>query len=140
MGYEQDFLGRGIAYPFRFSRQTGRTRVSTTESADKEHIRESIQQILGTHRGERFMRPDFGSDLRRVVFEPNLAVARGLLRHYVYDAIRRWEPRVELLGLEFEDPRIDAGRHLLPVRIAYRIIRSQVEDNLVYPFYREENG
>ena len=135
--YEHDFLGRGIAFPFRFSRETGRTQVSTTQSADRQHIKESITQILGTDIGERFMRPEFGSGLRRVVFEPNEAVARGLLRHYIYEAIRRWEPRVELMGLEFDDPRIDAGRHLLPARIFYRIIRSQVEDNLVYPFYRE---
>jgi hypothetical protein len=32
---------------------------------------------------------------------------------------------------------LNKDRNLLPVRIAYRVIRSQVEGNLVYPFYRE---
>lgn len=137
LSQNQDFLGKGIAYPFSFVRQTGSTLVSTSTSENRVHIRQSIEQILGTWKSERFMNPEFGCDMRRVVFEPNTSVAKGLLRHFVYDAIRRWEPRVELLGIDFDDAQTDAGRNELPARIRYRIIATQVEDNLVYPFYRE---
>ena len=129
-----DFLGQGLKYPFEFRRSSGAASVSTADSADREHIRESILQILGTDIGERFMNPEFGSRLRRCVFEQNDAALRGLVRHYVYEAVARWEPRVQLTGLDFPRGR---DRRVLPVRVTYRIVATHSEDNLVYPFYRE---
>ena len=102
-------------------------------------IRESILQILGTQLGERFMNPEFGSRLNDLVFEQNDEVLKGLIRHYVVDTIKRWEKRVIITGVFFEGASVNIDRNLLLVRIAYRVIQSQVEGNLVYPFYRE-NG
>ena len=39
--------------------------------------------------------------------------------------------------MSFDDSPQNTDRNLLLVRIAYRVIQSQVEGNLVYPFYRE---
>jgi len=39
--------------------------------------------------------------------------------------------------VRFDDLPANTDRNLLPVHIAYRVIQSQVEGNLVYPFYRE---
>ena len=47
------------------------------------------------------------------------------------------EPMVVITGVSFDDSPANKDRNLLPVRIAYRVIQSQVEGNLVYPFYRE---
>ena len=132
---DRAFLGQGLKFPFEFQRKSGAPRLSTADSAAREHIRESVMQILGTDIGERFMNPDFGSGLRRCVFEPDDTALRGLVRHYVFEAVRRWEPRIRLLAVDF--PGTDADRHFVPVRLTYRIIATQTEDNLVYPFYRE---
>jgi len=35
------------------------------------HVREQIEQILFTHPGERWFRPEFGIGVRALVFEPN---------------------------------------------------------------------
>ena len=35
------------------------------------HIREQIEQVLFTHPGERWFRPEFGVGVRALVFEPN---------------------------------------------------------------------
>ena len=76
-----DFLGRGLKFPFRFQRRSGGAQVSSATSTEHEHIHESIIQILGTRPGERFMRPEFGSKLKDLVFEPNDEVLKGLIRH-----------------------------------------------------------
>jgi hypothetical protein len=123
-----DFLGKGLRYPFRFQSVSGGTQISASTSREHEHIRESILQILGTRIGERFM---------NLVFEQNDEVLKGLLRHYVIDAIKRWEKRVIITDVRFDDLPANTDRNLLPVHIAYRVIQSQVEGNLVYPFYRE---
>lgn len=133
-----DFLGQGLKFPFEFSRRTGAPGISTATSADHAHIRESILQILGTRVGERLMRPDFGSRLHELVFEQNTDVLKGLLRFRINEAIGRWEKRVVVTGVSFEESPASTDKNRISVRIAYRIITSQVEGNLVYPFYREQ--
>lgn len=140
MSTNNDFLGTGLKFPFNFDSRSGRASISTSTSREHEHIRESIIQILGTRLGERFMNPEFGSKLKDLVFEQNDSVLKGLIRHHVKEAIGRWEKRVIVTDVSFEVSSQNTDNHLLPVLISYRIIRTQVEGNLVYPFVREETG
>ena len=94
MSTNNDFLGTGLKFPFRFNSRSGGASISTSTSREHEHIRASIIQILGTRPGERFMNPDFGSRLKDLVFEQNDTVLKGLIRHHVKEAIGRWEKRV----------------------------------------------
>lgn len=133
-----DFLGKGLRFPFAFQKRSGGAQVSTITSMDHAHIHESILQILGTRPGERFMNPEFGSHVRDLVFEPNDAVLRGLLRHYLIDAIERWEKRVVVTDVSFDESPEAVDSNTLYIRISYRVIDTQVEGNLVWPFCREE--
>ena len=132
-----DFLGKGLKFPFRFERRSGGTQISVATSTEHAHIHESILQILGTRPGERFMKPEFGSRVRDLVFEQNDTVLRALLRHWIIDAISRWEKRVYVTDVSFDESPANKDQNLLLVRIAYRVIQSQVEGNLVWPFWRE---
>ena len=108
-----DFLGKGLRFPFAFQRRSGGAQVSTVTSMDHAHIHESILQILGTRPGERFMSPEFGSRLKDLVFEPNDSVLKGLIRHYVIDAIERWDflfPRRERVRLSIKCPICESQR------------------------------
>jgi phage baseplate assembly protein W len=133
-----DFLGKGLRFPFAFQRRSGGAQVSTVTSLDHAHIHESILQILGTRPGERFMNPEFGSRIKDLVFEPNDFVLKGLIRRYVIDAIERWEKRVYVTDVSFDDTPETVDANTIPVRISYRVIDTQVEGNLVWPFCREE--
>ena len=133
-----DFLGKGLRFPFAFQRRSGGAQVSTVTSMDHAHIHESILQILGTRPGERFMSPEFGSRLKDLVFEPNDSVLKGLIRHYVIDAIERWEKRVYVTDVAFDDSPETVDANTIPVRISYRVIDTQVAGNLVWPFCRDE--
>lgn len=125
-----DILGKGLRFPFQFHRRSGGARISTTTSADHAHIHESIIQILGTRPGERLMNPEFGAQLRDLVFQPNDHILRGLLRHYIIDALTRWEKRIQVTDVSFED----SESNTISASISYRIIQTQVEGNMVYPF------
>lgn len=86
---------------------------------DEMSVRQSILLLLSTGPGERVMRPDYGCDLRKLVFEPNDDTTAGLAIHYVRRALERWEPRAEVL-------RLDAGRHpteasRLVIELEYRV-------------------
>jgi phage baseplate assembly protein W len=129
------FLGKGLQFPFTFQKRSGGTQISTATSRDHAHIHESIRQILGTRLGERFLRPDFGTRLHELVFEPNDSVLYGLIRHEVTDALGRWEPRVVITDVLVGQSATD--EHLVLADIHYRLISSQVSGNMVFPFYRE---
>ncbi|MHB1002103.1 MAG: GPW/gp25 family protein [Armatimonadota bacterium] len=130
-----DYLGKGLKFPFTFQRRSGGAQVSTATSSDHAHIHESIRQIFGTRKGERFMCPEFGTRLHELVFEQNDRLLYGLIRHEVIEALDTWEPRVIVLDAVVGP--CDSDDHLVLVDIRYRLISSQVQGNLVYPFYRE---
>ena len=131
-----DFLGKGTRYPFRFD-AAGGVAVSEGAGPEHDHIHESIWQILSTRPGERFFLPEFGSRLPELVFQQNDVVFRALARQYIVDAIKRWEKRVVIEGVEFSDDTLVTDRNMALIKLAYSSIRTQVRGNLVYPFVRE---
>ena len=66
---------------------------------DADLIRDSIVTILNTRMGQRLFQPDFGSRLHESVFEPNDPGLIALLQEDVVNAITKWEPRVQLMGV-----------------------------------------
>jgi len=91
-------------------------------------IRQSIMLLLTTIPGERVMRPDYGCPLHRLIFWPNDATTAGLAIHYVRQAIRRFEPRVQIVQL-------DAGAHpndpaLLLITLKYRVRQTGSVDTI----------
>ena len=72
--------------------------------ADIDAVAQCIEVILGTLPGECEMLPEFGSQCRRRLFEPNDATLAQDLAADTGDAIARWEPRVRLLGTTVNRP------------------------------------
>ena len=122
------FLGRGWAFPVDVNAAG-----LTEYSAEEKKIQESVLIILGTPIGSRVMRPDFGSRLHELVFAPMTSSTKALVSHHATDALMRWEPRVDVLGVSAEEDRAFAGKLLVDVE--YRVRPTNSIFNLVYPFY-----
>lgn len=120
-------LGQGWAFPLRLTVQGG---IQATRA--QVNVRESIHIILGTRLGERVYRPDFGSRLSELVFEPMNSSTLTLIVVYVEEALRKWEPRIGLEGVEAR-PNPAQGR--IDVTLAYRLKEQPDRHSLVYPFY-----
>jgi phage baseplate assembly protein W len=99
----------------------------------EESVRQAIVIILSTAKGERVMRPDFGCGLHELLFAPNSSATRGMAEFFVREALRDWEPRIDVLGVEAEDAGAHRGQLL--IRIDYRVRTTDTRFNLVYPFY-----
>lgn len=129
----KEFLGRGWKFPLEPS-GTG----DLEYTADEARVQQSILIILGTARGERVMRPDFGSRLRELVFAPINSSTRSLASRYVIEALVKWEPRAEILGVAVSDEEATLGKLL--INIDYRVRATNSRFNLVYPFYLREGS
>lgn len=82
-------------------------------------IRQSLILLLSTRPGERVMRPEYGSELHKVIFLPNDDTTAGLAIHYIRKAIRRWEPRAEIVKIDAERNADEANR--IDISIKYRV-------------------
>src|SRR2546423_1076463 len=123
-----DFLGSGIAFPMRVDRQGALALVTPDDD-----IREAIAVILGTMPGERPMRPEFGCAIHDHVFAGIDGHTLGRIEHDVRVALDRWEPRAQVLEIDFDLSERDFGRILID--ITYRIRQTNDVRNLVHPFY-----
>src|SRR5882672_699898 len=85
----------GIAFPFS---KDGAS--FPKQATDNDLIRQSIIQILLTARGERMMRPLFGSGIFGLIFENNNPALVELLRLEVTNSIGQFEPRVVVQGVD----------------------------------------
>lgn len=128
--FSKEFLGKGWAFPLKL--REGRISLSSAE----EDIREAIRIILGTRKGERIMRPEFGCGIHEMVFEPLNETSRGLIRYQVEDALTRWEPRIEHIKVQVDFDQNEQGRVL--VKIEYTVRSTNARENIVYPFYLTE--
>jgi phage baseplate assembly protein W len=123
-----DIIGSGVAFPLRVDARGGLALVRHDED-----IQEAIGIILGTAPGERPMRPEFGCGIHDYVFETIDAYTLGRLDYEVRMALDRWEPRIEVLDVEFDIDRADLGE--LRIDVSYRLRATNDVRNLVYPFY-----
>ena len=129
-----DFLGQGWRFPLAVD-ATGRVSMAP---GDRD-IEESIKTILRTSKGERLMRPEFGSSIHDFVFAPNNATTAGLLAYHVREALLRWEPRIEINEVEVQPDPLEPSQ--IRIEIGYTVKATNDARNLVYPFYlipREE--
>ena len=125
------FLGTGWKFPISTDEE-----LKIETSSYEENIKESIMIILGTRKGERVMRPDFGCGIHDLVFETTSSVSLGHIELSIREALTKYEPRIELLTLDLSTEQIDNG--ILMININYRVISTNNRFNLVYPFYIRE--
>lgn len=126
-----NFLGNGWKFPINISSKGG-----INQSQYEDDIREAIWIILGTSKGERAMRPDFGCGIYDLVFSVINTASMGMIKESVREALTMWEPRIDIVGIDISQDRKADGRVL--IGIDYRIRATNNEFNLVYPFYLRE--
>jgi len=97
----------------------GRGRTATAGADD--HLRDLIEQVLFTAPGERVMRPDFGSGLLGLVFEPGGPELVATTQHLVQGALQ--QELGHLIAVESVEVSQDDGA--LRVSVSYVPLRTQ---------------
>lgn len=81
---------KGLQYPLLTTNTGG----MFSRNFNERSIRDGLIQLLLTSKGERPMRLDFGTDLRKSCFEPLDGKLLETLRKSILSAISKYEPRV----------------------------------------------
>lgn len=122
------FVGRGWTYPVAPSTVGG---IGTAEGV--ENVEQAIYLILATTPGERPMRPEFGCPLVDHMFAPLEPATYGRVAADVEQALRRWEPRIDVHGVDVGPDPDHEG--VLLIKLTYSLRDAYDRRNLVFPFY-----
>jgi phage baseplate assembly protein W len=124
-------VGVGILRPFRRDQKA-----DFAAAGGEEVIKSAVGQVLGTKsssdftQGELLWRTDFGSLLHLLLHQKNDRVLQELARVYVVDALKRWEPRVQVNSVAASRETLD-GENVLTLRVRYCVISTNTPGNNV---------
>jgi len=123
------FLGVGTGFPLQADEGGALQRAGYEVS-----VRQWVWLIMGTAKGERVMRPDFGCGIHDLVFDNITANTSGQVASAVRDALLRFETRINVLGIQVS-PAGDG--EVLLISVDYQVRATNNAFNLVYPFYTD---
>src|SRR5215510_3569833 len=130
------FLGVGWNITIRINTE-GENQGKVKLAAYEESVRQSILIILGTAKGERVMRPDFGCGIYNLVFEVNSASTASRIAQSVRESLLQFETRIDVRGIQVQPAN---GGEVLLISIDYEVRATNNAFNLVYPFYLERSA
>lgn len=126
-----DFLGHGLLRPFRRDEKN-----DFANAPGQPLIKANIGQILGTKaastitQGEIPWRTDAGSLVYLLKHGGNVAIDSAA-RVYVQDALRKYEPRIEVLGVALSEPKNLQDRNKARISVKWRLIDRDSRQNQV---------
>ena len=91
----------GLNYPIGTSPKNG----YFSKSSDLKLVKSNLNSLIRTERGERFMRPDYGCNLRKFLMEPLDETTFSLIKEEVVVAIRRYLRTVAMNKIQVFETR-----------------------------------
>lgn len=94
-------------------------------------VKSDLMVLLLTEPGERVMLPEFGTPLKKYIFEQSDSLIVERIRETVANSIRNWEPRIAVSAIEVTNSREAMGssinvndamedlEHVLLIRILF---------------------
>lgn len=128
MAIRDDILGTGLRFPLI---PDARGRIGYV--AGQDNIEQSLQVLLQTNLRERVMRSTFGTSVRQQLFSPGSEKGLRMLERSLSDALRDFEPRVEVIEIRAEPEPAEPSQ--INVRIDYEVRATYVRGSLIFPFY-----
>ena len=114
----------GIDLPFRKSEGVEGWFAATTTTI--EAVKNNIKNLLSTHKGERYMQPNIGLNLRKFMFEQFTDELRLQIENDILDTFEFWLPFVQIRDLQVGMSPATAGsvnNNKLIINIVFNITR-----------------
>ena len=105
-----------IDFPFTDSKEGFYFKLTET---DKAAIKSDLLHLLLTNKGERLYMPNFGSDLRKFIFEPNDKVTHDEIKENLNETVKRYIPNLIVNSIEFKNNEIE---ELIIVELKYTVV------------------
>ncbi len=104
-----------IDFPFKDSPEGFYFNLNAT---DADAIKADLLHLLLTNKGERLYSPDFGSDLKKFIFEPNDSITHEQIKDNLNETIKRYMPNLIINDITFKKDSIE---ELIIVELTYTV-------------------
>lgn len=118
----RDSLGIGVDLPF-----TGKAVFNTTYTS-KDAVKANLINYFLTNKGERFLNPTFGSDIKLFLFENINQDKVTTLKARITKELKLYFPRVSATEFTITS---DPDRGTLEVYLRYEILNSNIQDEIL---------
>lgn len=115
----------GVNYPIRRSEDGYFDKTSTTV----EHVKANLINVLSTSRGERVLRPDFGTRLEEFLFEPMTPQTEAEIQTEIESVVEEFLPYVTIEDIGVDQFEED-GVVRLEVRFSTFFLPDEEEENV----------
>ena len=85
---------------------------------NRDAIRADLLHLLLTNKGERLYSPNFGSGLKKFIFEPNDTITHEKIRDNLNETIKEYIPNLIVNSINF---RNDENQELIIVELTYTV-------------------
>lgn len=114
----------GITLPFN-----GTTGLFTSTYTTEQQAISNLKNLLLTVKGERVQQPGFGTDLIRLLFQPNTDIIKQNVDDVITGPVNRWLPYINIVEIETitaeDDPNLD---HNISVIIKFNVINATLAE------------
>jgi len=112
----------GIDYPFHRSLGVEGWFASTDTTIKA--VKNNIKMLLMTNKGERYMQPNLGLNLRKYMFEQITDETRITIENEIVDTFKFWLPFVEVKDLTINMSEMDSmGKNKLNISVLFNITK-----------------
>lgn len=123
-----NYVGKGLTFPIELD-----SKGSPVLKTGFELINSSIKIILSWPFLQRIFLSEFGSRLEDLLEEPNDELMKSLVKNFVYEALTKWETRIDILEVDTKRTKPES----LEIGIRYRVRATGLENIFTFPFYKE---
>ena len=110
----------GLDLPIRKSEGVDGYFASTSTTIDA--VKNNIRNLLLTNRGERFLQPNIGLNLRRYAFEQFTTDLEDSIKLEISDSVRSWLPFVDIQEITVNMNEQDSiGKNKLNIYVSFNI-------------------
>jgi phage baseplate assembly protein W len=100
---------------------------------NRQQVLSNVKNLLSTAKGERYMQPDFGTELRFILFE-NITTEDELeqaIKDDIISAITTWLPYLNITRLDIkfnmsEDGRVYERDHVIGISLELKIVGTNI--------------
>ena len=113
----------GIDLPFRKSDGVEGWFAATTTTIKA--VKNNIKNLLSTHKGERYMQPNMGLNLRKFLFEQFTDELRLQIENDILDTFNFWLPFVQVkdLQIKMSSPSDSVNTNKMIINVVFNITR-----------------
>ncbi len=115
--FDRDDIALGVALPFGPGRSNFKLNYTTLDQA-----KTNLVNLLLTHKGERYMQPDFGTNLRRFIFQPNTKSLEEKVKSELLSAIRFWLPYIKVENIITDRSIENIDQYKINISLTFSVI------------------